>query len=156
MTHLRIEFTLVEVAGAGEAPVADPRSLTMGADVRGNDVRGFFDRCRCAAEVVMGHVSSGNALVLMRPIDRRIIIQVIKALRRAVPGNRMGLKEAKDAVEAPPGAPMVVFQDARMAERALATLVAEGLMCADEAALVSLPWPTTHAGGRPLVQVPGG
>lgn len=105
-TRIRIDFVVREVCDDGSVPEDELRFIRFGDDVPASYVKDFFDR-------------TGNAMSLMfRPVGAHVVrfvnvgpnkINTIKVVREL---TGLGLKEAKDLVEAPSGTPILIVKEA--------------------------------------------
>jgi len=121
-THLRIDFQVREVCEDGSVPKESLRYVTFGDDVSPVDIKDFFERCGIATDLMFKGRSLPKVLTFnARPAQ---IIPAIKALRQM---TGLGLKEAKDRCEAPPGTAVVYFVDGKDAEATIEHLRRDGV-----------------------------
>lgn len=100
-TRLRIDFVVREVSDDPEADVDSLRFIRFGDFVETHQARDFFDRCGYAMAMMFKPGAQSLSFVNVGPNK----IMVIKIIREV---TSLGLKEAKDYVEAPLGTPFVV------------------------------------------------
>lgn len=118
---LRIDFQVreVELGDDGRALPAksDDRYITFGDNVMAPGIDDFFERCRLSARYLF-HDLVGPVVLVFRvaPMNKIAAIKVVREL------TGIGLKEAKDLVEAPLGTPLCVFKDENVGKRKLAYL----------------------------------
>jgi hypothetical protein len=111
---LHIEFQVREILPDG-MDQADARHITFGDDVQLGSIKDFFERCGIATDILFqGKRGSKVIRFATRPNH---MIQAIKVLRGL---TGLGLLEAKNLAELPPGAALVVFEDGHDAVHALA------------------------------------
>jgi hypothetical protein len=111
-TTFRIDFLIREVCDDGSVPEEDLRHIKFGEDLRQSQMFDAFNRYRDAVGLMFPN--QGPMVLAFASVGGNKI-QVIKAMREI---TDLGLKEAKDLVEAPCGTAMMVFSDLTLAELA--------------------------------------
>lgn len=117
-SRIRIDFQVREVSAAGEEiPDSDLRYVTFGDEVNLADIRDFFDRSGIAVNM-MFNGNRGAKFICMEgtPANK---IWMIKRVREV---TGLGLREAKDLVEAPLRTPFGYFEDGRDCDAAVSFL----------------------------------
>ena len=95
-THFRIDFVVREVSTDGSIPDNELRFVQLGDEMHRADLFDYFNRVRDAVQMLFPRL--GPVVVLFDSVGANKI-QVIKAIREI---TGLGLKEAKDLVEAAP------------------------------------------------------
>lgn len=96
-THLRIDFVIREVCDDGTVGEDDLRFIRFGDDVPTHQAKDFFDRCGHAVGLMFKPDGPYFIAFAGPPPNKINTIKVVREL------TWLGLKEAKDIVEAPSG-----------------------------------------------------
>ena len=121
-TRIRIDFQVRETCSDGSVPETELRYVTFGDDMPTGRIRDFFERCGIATDMMFGGKRSAHVIRFDRPCNNKIL--AIKLVREM---TGIGLKEAKDVVEQPVGADLMVFENLEDADRAMAHIVGAGV-----------------------------
>lgn len=119
-THFRVDFVVREVCTDGSVPEEELRFVQLGDEMHRADLFDYFNRVRDAVQMLFPRL---GPIVLVFDSTGGNKIQVIKVVREV---TGLGLKEAKDVVEAPLGTAVMSFDDPHQAERAAKKLEAAG------------------------------
>ena len=111
-THFRVDFVVREVCTDGSVPEDELRFVQLGDEMHRADLFDYFNRVRDAVQMLFPRLVP---VVLLLDSAGGNKIQVIKVVREI---TGVGLKQAKDMVEAPVGTALMSFDDTRHAERA--------------------------------------
>ena len=109
-THLRIDFVVREVCPDGSVPDDELKFIRFGDEMAITNAKDFFDRCGHAM-ALMFRVGSSVLSFSLRPSNRIAAIKLVREL------TGVGLKEAKDLVEADLGTPFLIVDEPMVIRR---------------------------------------